>query len=71
VVIVSHREPRVEVWSRAAHSEEWTRNEARAGEHAVIPTLDCTLDVEAIWRAAVEPICVLLAVPPCRSGKQD
>lgn len=55
VVIVSHREPRLEVWSRAPQSGEWTRNEARSGGVAKIPALGCTLDVEAIWRAAAEP----------------
>jgi Uma2 family endonuclease len=55
VVIVSHREPRIEVWSRSATSNEWSRSEARAGDTAVIPPLGCTLDVDSVWRAAAEP----------------
>ena len=55
IVIVSHREPRVEVWSRSPHAELWKRIEGRAGARVLVPPLDCELDVDAIWRAAVEP----------------
>ena len=55
VVIVSHREPRVEVWSRAPDSTTWSRTEAGATSKALVPALGCTLDVDAIWRAAAEP----------------
>lgn len=55
VVIVSHREPRMEVWSRAANSEHWTKRDASAGESAAIPALGCALDVDVTWRAAAEP----------------
>jgi Uma2 family endonuclease len=55
VVIVSHREPRVEIWSRGPDSTEWSRTETRATGKALVPALDCTLDVDAIWRAAAEP----------------
>jgi Uma2 family endonuclease len=55
VVIVSHRLPHVEVWSRTPGSEHWTRTEAGEGSRAAVPALGCALDVDAIWRAAAEP----------------
>jgi hypothetical protein len=55
IVIVSHREARVDVWSRPIDSSLWTRASAGAGEMATIPALGCRLDVAAIWRAAAEP----------------
>jgi len=55
VVIVSHREARVDVWSRAIDSPLWTQASAGAGEIATIPALRCRLDVDAVWRAAAEP----------------
>lgn len=55
VVIVSHREPRMEVWSRASNSEHWIKREASAGESAVIPALGCALSVDTTWQAAAEP----------------
>lgn len=55
VVIVSHREPHVEVWDRRGHSESWQKTEARDGAKILVAPLGCELDVEAIWRAAAEP----------------
>lgn len=55
VVVVSQRDPRVEVWSRAAGSDTWGRVEVRAGGKAQLSALGCTLDVDAIWQAASEP----------------
>jgi Uma2 family endonuclease len=55
VVIVSHREPRIEVWSRTPGSTSWSRTEAGPTRTAAIPPLACALDVDAIWRAAAEP----------------
>jgi Uma2 family endonuclease len=55
IVIVSHREPRIEVWSRPAGSESWTKTESGVGAAATIPGIACKLDVHAIWRAAAEP----------------
>jgi Uma2 family endonuclease len=55
VVVVSHRGPRVEVWSTAARSESWRQSEAGAGGEATIPALGCSLNVNAIWQAAIEP----------------
>lgn len=55
VVIVSHREPRVDVWSRAPGSSAWSLATAGSGEAAAVPALGCSLSVDAIWRAALEP----------------
>jgi Uma2 family endonuclease len=55
IVIVSHREARVDVWSRPADSPLWSRMSAAAGESAAVPALGCLLDVDAIWGAAAEP----------------
>jgi Uma2 family endonuclease len=52
VVVVSHREPRVDVWSR--QSSSWLHQVARAGDLAKVGAI-CELDVDAIWRAALEP----------------
>jgi Uma2 family endonuclease len=55
VVIVSHREPRIEVWSRVPGSESWRQSEASAGGTATLAALGCSLSVDAIWQAAIEP----------------
>lgn len=55
VVVVSHREPRVEIWSRARASADWQRTEAGPGATAAIPALSCAIDVDAVWRASLEP----------------
>jgi Uma2 family endonuclease len=54
VVIVSHREPRLDVWSRAAGSSDWSVTTAVGSGTVVVTALGCALDVAAIWRAAVE-----------------
>jgi len=54
-VIVSHREPRIEVWSRDPGAQSWQRSEAGAGAKASLAGIGCSLDVDAIWQAAVEP----------------
>ncbi len=54
VVSVSHREPKIDVWSRAAGSLVWSRLVADAGQVAAVAALGCELDVDAIWRAAAE-----------------
>lgn len=51
VVLVSHRAPSVEVWTRAGSS--WTSIVSGPGERASV-ALGCSLDVDAIWRAAEE-----------------
>jgi Uma2 family endonuclease len=55
VVLVSHREPRVDVWTRSPGSSEWSMNTATKGQKAALGTLGCALDVDAIWKASVEP----------------
>jgi len=55
IVIVSHREARVDVWARPTDSPLWSRTSAGAGASAAVPALGCLLDVDAIWRAAAEP----------------
>ena len=55
IVIVSHREARVDVWSRPPDSPLWSRTSAATGGSAAVPALGCLLDVDAIWRAAAEP----------------
>lgn len=53
VIIVSHRVPRIEVWVRALGSESWQRSEAGAGDEATLPALGCSLNVDAVWHAAL------------------
>jgi Uma2 family endonuclease len=53
VVIVSHRQPGVELWTRDASG--WRRTETLATGHLEIAPIACALDVDAIYRAAVEP----------------
>ena len=55
IVIVSHREARVDVWSRPPDSPLWSRTSAATGGSAAVPALGCLLDVDAIWGAAAEP----------------
>ena len=54
VVIVSHREPRIEVWSRELGAESWQRSEVRAGAEARLPALACSLNVDAVWQAGLD-----------------
>lgn len=51
-VIVSHREPRVDVWTRAA--DEWACATAREGEVAQLGAIDCTLPVRELYAFAAE-----------------
>lgn len=62
VVIISHREPHVEVWSRSPDSQAWSGASAGSGEKAILAPLGCELDVDAIWKASVEPAGP--AIPP-------
>ena len=55
VVIVSHREPWIEVWSRSDTSSSWQSERSQLGEHARISAIDCTLNVSAVFEAAKEP----------------
>jgi len=49
-VIVSHSEPAIEVRRRVGG--RWTSRVARAGEQAVLSSVDVALDVDAIYQAA-------------------
>jgi Uma2 family endonuclease len=53
VAIVSHRQPLVEVWTRA--SAGWTHAAAGPGERAPIAPLGVEIDVTALYAAASEP----------------
>jgi len=48
VVLVWQREPRIEVWSRAA--DGWMARASGDGETAVIPVIDCALAVDDVYR---------------------
>ena len=47
-VLVSYREPLIEVFSRTS-ADEWTRLEARTGASVGLPAIGCTLRVDAIF----------------------
>jgi len=49
-VLVSHREPTIEVWRRTGN--RWMSRVARAGEQAELSSVGVTLDVDAIYQAA-------------------
>jgi Uma2 family endonuclease len=53
IVIVSHRERRIDVWTRTDSGFE--HSSAQAGERALVPALAGELDVDALYSAAVEP----------------
>jgi Uma2 family endonuclease len=55
VVIISHREPWIEVWSRSGTSPSWHSTRSQLGEQARIPAIECTLNVSAVFDAAKEP----------------
>lgn len=50
LVFVAHDEPHVEVWQRGAE-DVWARHQdARRGGFARLTSIDCTLDVDEIYR---------------------
>ncbi len=53
VVLVSHRETLVEVWTRAPGG--FVHSVARAGERAKVAPLGVEIDVDALFAAAAEP----------------
>ncbi|MBV9950278.1 MAG: Uma2 family endonuclease [Myxococcales bacterium] len=53
-VLVSHREPAIEV-RRRGDDGRWTTEIARAGERIVLASVPCTLDVTAIYASASDP----------------
>jgi Uma2 family endonuclease len=54
IVLVSHRERTIEVWSRDPSA--WHVTAYGSGEVARIPALDCRLDVGAVYDAASEHV---------------
>jgi Uma2 family endonuclease len=52
VVLLSHRERQIDVWSRGPRG--WGVTSCVAGQVATISSLDCRLDVDAIYDAASE-----------------
>lgn len=53
VVVVSHRERRVDVWSRA--EGHWTSASSGEGGTAPVAALAASIDVDALYDAAAEP----------------
>lgn len=53
-VLVSHREHAIEV-RRREPSGEWSTSVARAGERVLLRSIDCEIDVDALYAAAAEP----------------
>jgi len=49
VVFVSQREQRIEVWS-CGDDGAWTSRSSGPGDVAVIPAIQCTLAVDAVYR---------------------
>lgn len=54
VVLVSHREPLLEVWERS-EAGSWRLRAFRSGETAQLETLAVRLEVDEIYQAAREP----------------
>jgi Uma2 family endonuclease len=48
-VLVSHREPLIEVYRRMPDGD-WTRFEARSGERARLQSIECELSVDEVYR---------------------
>jgi Uma2 family endonuclease len=53
-VLVSHRERRVEVWSRGTDGG-WTSAAARESDEAILASIDARIDVQQLYEAAAEP----------------
>lgn len=53
-VLVSHRDREVEAWTRGG-DDAWTKAVSRAGERAVLRSIDAELGVTELYDAAVEP----------------
>jgi Uma2 family endonuclease len=53
VVIVSHRQPRIDVWSRVG--SDWSHVSYTDGQSAVLTSIACTLGVSAVFQAGQEP----------------
>ena len=53
-VLVSHREHRIEVWSRAA-GDSWTQAIGGDGDKAGLTSIHASLDIQELYTAAAEP----------------
>jgi Uma2 family endonuclease len=53
-VLVNHSERRIEVWRRDQRGD-WTHFAAGSGESIRLESIDCTLDVDAVYQPAQEP----------------
>jgi hypothetical protein len=51
---VSHHERLIEVWRRT--DEGWTGESVRSGDVVTLSSIGCTLEVAAVYDAAIEPI---------------
>ncbi|MGH9390658.1 MAG: Uma2 family endonuclease, partial [Vicinamibacteria bacterium] len=51
-VLVSQKEPLVEVWHRVGPS--WSHEEGRAGARVALPSIDCQLVVDELYRGVFE-----------------
>lgn len=47
IVFVSHRERRIEVWSRSG--DAWVETVAGPGEEVAVPVIECLLPVDAVY----------------------
>jgi Uma2 family endonuclease len=54
VVLVWHRQPRIEVWERS-EADAWAVHEAHAGGRADVAAIACTLVVDEVYRDALGP----------------
>jgi Uma2 family endonuclease len=54
VVVISHREPRADVWFRPSEAESWSHAATTKGR-VELASIEGTLDLDAVWRAAREP----------------
>lgn len=54
-VLVSHREPRIDVWRRPEAGAEWIETRATRGEVAHLDAIGCELGVDAVYAAARFP----------------
>lgn len=52
-VLVSQKEPLVELWYRESGS--WSHSEGRAGERLALRSIGCDLEVDEIYRRVFEP----------------
>jgi Uma2 family endonuclease len=52
IVLVWHRQPRIEVWTRD-HNAAWAVRDAHAGESAKLDVIGCTLSLDEIYRDAL------------------